>query len=371
MVYCEEHGWNPIDEKELPLKLPEVENYEPTDDGSSPLSTIESFVNTTCPVCGGPAHRETDTMPQWAGSSWYYLRYMDPNNDDALVGKEEAEFFSPVDWYNGGNEHTTLHLLYSRFWHKFLYDLGVVPTKEPYMKRTSHGMILGENGEKMSKSRGNVVNPDEIVANYGADTLRTYEMFISEFDKSVPWSDQALSGVRKYLDRVWRLQDILVEGDEYSNDMEVLINQTIKKVSDDIEALKFNTAISQLMILLNAFTDKGQINKKEYETYLILLNPFAPHITEELWEILGHDVQLANQNIWPSFDETKLIEDTVLIPVQVNGKMRGKIVVPRDTDKDEIIRLSQEEENVKLFIEGKNVVKVIYVPGKILNIVVK
>ena len=371
MVYCEEHGWNPVDEEELPLKLPEVENYEPTDDGSSPLSTIESFVNTTCPVCGGPAHRETDTMPQWAGSSWYYLRYMDPDNDKALVGKEEAEFFSPVDWYNGGNEHTTLHLLYSRFWHKFLYDLGVVPTKEPYMKRTSHGMILGENGEKMSKSRGNVVNPDDIVANYGADTLRTYEMFISEFDKSVPWSDQALSGVRKYLDRVWRLQDILVEGNEHSKDMEVLINQTIKKVSDDIEALKFNTAISQLMILLNSFTDKGQINKKEYETYLILLNPFAPHITEELWEILGNKVQLANQNIWPIFDETKLLEDTVLIPVQVNGKVRGKITVPRDTDKDEIIRLSQEEENVKLFIEGKEVVKVIYVPGKILNIVVK
>lgn len=371
MIYCEEHGWNPINESELPLRLPEVENYEPTDDGSSPLSKIESFVNTTCPICGKPAHRETDTMPQWAGSSWYYLRYMDPNNDKELVGKDEVEYFSPIDWYNGGNEHTTLHLLYSRFWHKFLYDIGVVPTKEPYMKRTSHGMILGENGEKMSKSRGNVVNPDEIVANYGADTLRTYEMFISEFDKSVPWSDTALSGVRKYLDRVWRLQDILVAGNEYSQDMEVIINQTIKKVTDDIEALKFNTAISQLMILLNSFTEKGAINKKEYETYLILLNPFAPHITEELWEILGNDTQLANQNIWPNYDEKKLVEDTVLIPIQVNGKMRGKIVVPRETEKDEIIRLSQEEDNVKLFLEGKEVVKVIYVPGKILNIVAK
>ncbi|MFM1525725.1 MULTISPECIES: leucine--tRNA ligase [Helcococcus] len=369
MVYCEEHGWNPIDEKELPLLLPEVENYEPTDDGSSPLSTIPEFVNTTCPICGGPAHRETDTMPQWAGSSWYYLRYMDPNNQDALVGKDEVEYFSPIDWYNGGNEHTTLHLLYSRFWHKFLYDIGVVPTKEPYMKRTSHGMILGENNEKMSKSRGNVVNPDDIIENYGADTLRTYEMFISEFDKSVPWSDESLVGVRKYLDRVWRLQDILVDGNEYSSDMEILINQTIKKVTDDYESMKFNTAISQLMILLNSFTKKGQITKKELETYLILLNPCAPHLTEEMWQLLGHETQMANENIWPTYDESKLTSDTVEIPVQVNGKVRGKIEVSKDASKEEIIEKSQQEENVKAFLEGKTVRKVIFVPGKILNIV--
>lgn len=370
MVYCEKCGWQPVDEKDLPVRLPEVENYEPSDDGSSPLSKIESFVNTTCPCCGGPAKRETDTMPQWGGSSWYYLRYMDPTNDEALVGKEEVEYFSPIDWYNGGNEHTTLHLLYSRFWHKFLYDIGVVPTKEPYMKRTSHGMILGSNGEKMSKSRGNVVNPDEIVENYGADTLRTYEMFISEFDKSVPWSDDAVVGVRKYLDKVWRLQEILVDGDEYSQDMEVLINQTIKKVTDDFESMKFNTAISQLMILLNNFVKKGQINRKELETYLILLNPCAPHITEEIWQAMGHESQMGNSNIWPSYDESKLTSDTIEIPVQVNGKVRGKIVVAADANREEIIKLAQEEENVVAFINGKEVKKVIFVPGKILNIVI-
>ncbi|MFL8887293.1 leucine--tRNA ligase [Helcococcus kunzii] len=369
MVYCEKCGWQPVDEKDLPVKLPDVENYEPSDDGSSPLSKIEDFVNTTCPKCGGHAQRETDTMPQWAGSSWYYLRYMDPNNSEELVGKDAVEYFSPVDWYNGGNEHTTLHLLYSRFWHKFLYDIGVVSTKEPYRKRTSHGMILGENNEKMSKSRGNVVNPDDIIENYGADTLRTYEMFISEFDKSVPWSDEAVNGVRKYLDRVWRLQDILVEGNQYSEDMEVLINQTIKKVTEDYEALKFNTAISQLMILLNSFVKKGSINKKELETYLILLNPSAPHITEEMWQILGHNVQMANQNIWPVYDESKLVNDTIEIPVQINGKVRGKITVPIETSKEEIIAKSQEEENIKASLEGKTVRKVIYVPGKILNIV--
>ncbi|EHR33976.1 leucine-tRNA ligase [Helcococcus kunzii ATCC 51366] len=369
MVYCEKCGWQPVDEKDLPVKLPDVENYEPSDDGSSPLSKIEDFVNTTCPQCGGHAQRETDTMPQWAGSSWYYLRYMDPNNSQELVGKDAVEYFSPVDWYNGGNEHTTLHLLYSRFWHKFLYDIGVVSTKEPYRKRTSHGMILGENNEKMSKSRGNVVNPDDIIENYGADTLRTYEMFISEFDKSVPWSDEAVNGVRKYLDRVWRLQDILVEGNQYSEDMEVLINQTIKKVTEDYEALKFNTAISQLMILLNSFVKKGSINKKELETYLILLNPSAPHITEEMWQILGHNVQMANQNIWPVYDESKLVNDTIEIPVQINGKVRGKITVPIETSKEEIIAKSQEEENIKASLEGKTVRKVIYVPGKILNIV--
>lgn len=369
MIYCEKCGWQAVDEKDLPVTLPEVENYEPSDDGSSPLAKISEFVNTTCPLCGGHAQRETDTMPQWGGSSWYYLRYMDPNNDENLVGKEAVEYFSPVDWYNGGNEHTTLHLLYSRFWHKFLYDIGVVPTKEPYNKRTSHGMILGENNEKMSKSRGNVINPDDIIENYGADTLRTYEMFISEFDKSVPWSDEAVSGVRKYLDRVWRLQEILVEGDKYSEDMEVLINQTIKKVTEDYESLKFNTAISQLMILLNTFVKKGSINKKELETYLILLNPSAPHITEEMWKKLGNDQQIANQNIWPSYDESKLVNDIIEIPVQVNGKVRGKIVVPIDTSKEDIISQSQEEENIKMILADKTVRKVIYVPGKILNIV--
>lgn len=371
MVYCENCGWQPIDEKDLPVKLPEVENYEPSDDGSSPLALIEDFVNTSCPHCGKKAKRETDTMPQWAGSSWYYLRYMDPKNDEFLVGKEAVEYFSPVDWYNGGNEHTTLHLLYSRFWHKFLYDIGVVPTKEPYMKRTTQGMILAENGEKMSKSRGNVVNPDDIVSDYGADTLRTYEMFISEFNQSVAWSDEAVGGVRKFLDRVWRLQEILVDKDEVSTDLEILINQTIKKVSEDYEAMKFNTAISQLMVLTNAFVKKGNVTKKELEYLLILLNPVAPHITEEMWERLGNNVQIANQNIWPIYDSSKLVADIIEIPVQVNGKVRGKISVNKDETKEKIIELSQNEENVKTFLVGKEVVKVIYVPGKILNIVAK
>lgn len=371
MIYCDSCGWQPVPENELPVTLPDVKNYEPTDDGSSPLSQIEEFVNTTCPVCGGSAKRETDTMPQWAGSSWYYLRYMDPDNNEVLVGKEAVNYFSPVDWYNGGNEHTTLHLLYSRFWHKFLYDIGIVPTKEPYMKRTTQGMILAENGEKMSKSRGNVVNPDDIINDFGADTLRTYEMFISEFDKSTTWSDEAVVGVRKFLDRVWRLQDILVEGDEISEEFEILINQSIKKVNDDYEAMKFNTAISQLMVLTNAFIKKSKITKKELEVLLILLNPVAPHITEEMWRNLGHSTQIANQNIWPEYDESKLVSDEIEIPIQVNGKVRGKLTVDKDTSKDEIIRLSQEEESVKAFISDKEVKKVIYVPGKILNIVAK
>lgn len=370
MIHCDKCGWKPVDENDLPITLPEVENYEPSDDGSSPLATIDEFVNTTCPCCGKPAKRETDTMPQWAGSSWYYLRYMDPENKDFLVGKDEVEYFSPVDWYNGGNEHTTLHLLYSRFWHKFLYDINVVPTKEPYIKRTSHGMILGENGEKMSKSKGNVVNPDDIVENFGADTLRTYEMFISEFDKSVPWSDEAVNGVRKFLDRVWRLQEILIDGNHFTKDMEVLINQTIKKVTEDYENLKFNTAISQMMILSNTFIKKGEITKKELETFIILLNPCAPHITEEIWERLGNETQLANQNIWPKYDETKLVGATIKIPVQVNGKVRATIEVAEDENKENIIDLAQKEENVVAFIDGNPVKKVIYVPGKILNIVV-
>ena len=370
MIHCESCGWQPVDEKDLPVRLPEVENYEPGHDGSSPLADIESFVNTTCPKCGGPAQRETDTMPQWAGSSWYYLRYMDPNNSENLVGKEEVDFFGPVDWYNGGNEHTTLHLLYSRFWHKFLYDIGVVPTKEPYMKRTSHGMILGENGEKMSKSRGNVVNPDDIIRDYGADTLRTYEMFISDFTQSVPWSETAVVGVRKYLGRVWDLQEILVDGDQYSPDMEILINQTIKKVSEDYENLKFNTAIAQLMTLLNAFKAKGSINKKEMETYLILLNPCAPHISEEIWNLMGHEKQIANQNIWPSFDPDKLIEDTIEIPVQINGKVKATIKVNLDADKDHVLSVAKEEPSIASILADKTIRKEIYVPKKIVNIVI-
>ena len=371
MIHCDKCGWQPVDESELPILLPEVENYEPGDDGQSPLANIEEYVNTTCPKCGGHAHRETDTMPQWAGSSWYYLRYMDSNNSEALVGKEAVDYWGPVDWYNGGNEHTTLHLLYSRFWHKFLYDIGVVPTSEPYMKRTSHGMILGENGEKMSKSRGNVVNPDDIIRDYGADTLRTYEMFISDFEKSVPWSDTAVVGVRKYLERVWNLQDILVDGDEYSKDVEILINQTIKKVSEDYETLKYNTAIAQLMTLLNAFKDKGSINRKEYETYLILLNPCAPHITEEIWEILGNEKEIARQNIWPTYDENKLVDDTIEMPVQINGKVKTTVSVPLEIGKDELFEIVKSNDIVLKNIEGKIIVKEIFVPKKIINIVVK
>ncbi|MDO5026234.1 MAG: leucine--tRNA ligase [Tissierellia bacterium] len=370
MIHCEQCGWQAVDEKDLPVRLPEVENYEPTDDGSSPLSQIESFVNTTCPKCGGHAHRETDTMPQWAGSSWYYLRYMDPHNDQELVSKDAVNFFGPVDWYNGGNEHTTLHLLYSRFWHKFLFDIGVVPSEEPYMKRTSHGMILGENGEKMSKSRGNVVNPDDIVRDYGADSLRTYEMFISDFTQSVPWSDTALVGVRKYLGRVWDLQDILVDGDSYSEDLEILINQTIKKVSEDYEGLKFNTAIAQLMTLANAFKAKASVTKKELETYLILLNPCAPHMTEEMWQLIGHDEQIAKQNIWPKYDPNKLLEDSIDIPVQINGKVKTTIKVALDISKEDVIKLAKENEIIKSQIAGKNIKKEIYVPKKIVNIVV-
>lgn len=308
-------------------------------------------------------------MPQWAGSSWYYLRYMDPNNSQALVGKEAVDYWGPVDWYNGGNEHTTLHLLYSRFWHKFLYDIGVVPTKEPYMKRTSHGMILGENGEKMSKSRGNVVNPDDIIRDYGADTLRTYEMFISDFEKSVPWSDTAVVGIRKYLERVWNLQEILVEGTQYTSEMEILINQTIKKVSEDYEALKYNTAIAQLMTLLNAFKEKGSINKKELETYLILLNPAAPHITEEMWKLLGHDEQMANQTIWPLYDPNKLVADTIEMPVQINGKVKTTVSVPLEIEKDELFELVKSNPVVIKNLEGKTIRKEIFVPRKIINIV--
>ncbi len=370
LVYCEKCGWVPVPEKELPLLLPEVESYEPTDNGESPLANITDWVNTTCPKCGGSGKRETDTMPQWAGSSWYFLRYTDPHNHDALASKENLDYWLPVDWYNGGMEHTTLHLLYSRFWHKFLYDCGIVPTPEPYQKRTSHGMILGENNEKMSKSRGNVVNPDEIVNEYGADTLRTYEMFIGDFEKSVPWSQNGVKGCRRFLERVWRLQDILTPGDEYSKELESRMHKTIKKVSEDFENLKFNTAIAALMTLLNDFNDAGGVNRAELKTFLILLNPVAPHITEEMWDVLKFEGRL-NESAWPAWDEAKTVDDVIEIPVQINGKVRGKITVPQQASQDEIKEKLKEDEKLYSLILGKNIVKEIYVPGKIFNIVVK
>ena len=369
MIYCEEHGWVPVDESELPVKLPEVESYEPTATGESPLSEIDEFVNTTCPICGKPAKRETDTMPQWAGSSWYYLRYMDPANKEAIASKESLDYYSPVDWYNGGMEHTTLHLLYSRFWHKFLYDIGVVPTKEPYKKRTSHGMILGSDHQKMSKSRGNVINPDDIIRDYGADTLRCYEMFMGDFSSMAIWSDEGVRGCRKYLERVFNLNEIVEDGDSYSKDLEVIINQTIKKVSEDYENLKFNTAIAQLMTLLNEMKAKGNITRKDFKTYLILLNPVAPHMTEELWEMMEFDGEL-NQASWPSYDEDKLTFDSFEMPVQINGKVRGKVLMANDASKDDAIKAANEDDNIKSYIEGKEIRKIIYVPGKILNIVI-
>ncbi len=369
MVYCEEHGWVPVDEADLPVKLPEVESYEPTATGESPLSEIEEFVNTTCPICGKAAKRETDTMPQWAGSSWYYLRYMDPHNTDALASKEALDYYSPVDWYNGGMEHTTLHLLYSRFWHKFLYDLGIVPTKEPYMKRTSHGMILGEDHQKMSKSRGNVVNPDDIIRDYGADTLRTYEMFIGDFSSTAIWSDEGVRGCRKYLERVYNMIDLVEDGDHYSKDLEVAIHQTIKKVTEDYENLKFNTAIASLMSLSNDMRAAGKITKADFKTYIILLNPVAPHLTEELWEMAGFEGKL-NQTSWPTYDEKKLVKDEFEMPVQINGKVRGKVIMPIDANKDDAIEAAKNDSNIANHIADKEIRKIIYVPGKILNIVV-
>ena len=369
MIYCEEHGWVPVPEEELPVKLPDVPSYEPTATGESPLSEIEEFVNTTCPICGKPAKRETDTMPQWAGSSWYYLRYMDPNNKEAIASKEALGYYSPVDWYNGGMEHTTLHLLYSRFWHKFLYDIGVVPTKEPYKKRTSHGMILGSDHQKMSKSRGNVINPDDIIRDYGADTLRCYEMFMGDFSSMAIWSDEGVRGCRKYLERVFNLTDLIVDGEEYSKELEVVINQTIKKVSEDYENLKFNTAIAQLMTLLNEMKSLGKITKKDFKTYITLLNPVAPHMTEELWEMMAYEGEL-NQTTWPSYDEDKLSFDSFEMPVQINGKVRATVMMDKDASKEDAIKSAQEDNNIKSYIEGKEIRKIIYVPGKILNIVV-
>ena len=367
IVSCEKCGYVPIDESELPLLLPEVDSYMPTDNGESPLAAMTEWVNTTCPCCGGPAKRETDTMPQWAGSSWYFLRYTDPNNDEALASPEALKYWMPVDWYNGGMEHTTLHLLYSRFWHKFLYDEGVVNTPEPYQKRTSHGMILGENGEKMSKSRGNVVNPDDIVNEYGADTLRTYEMFIGAFDLAASWSEDGVKGCRRFLERVWKLQDLMTDEEGYSKDLETKMHQTIKKVSTDFENLKYNTAIAAMMALINDFYKKNAITKGEFKTLITLLNPVAPHITEELWENAGFEGRVY-QTAWPAYDEAKTVESSVEIALQINGKIRGTLMIDKDAAKDDVIAKAKEEMADKL---TGNIVKEIYVPGRIVNIVMK
>ncbi len=370
MVYCEKCGYVPLPESELPLLLPNVDSYEPTDNGESPLAKITDWVNTTCPHCGAPAKRETDTMPQWAGSSWYFLRYCDPHNDKELASKEALEYWTPIDWYNGGMEHTTLHLLYSRFWHKFLYDIGVVPTAEPYSKRTSHGMILGENGEKMSKSRGNVVNPDEIIENYGADTMRVYEMFIGDFEKAAPWSQSSIKGSKRFLDKVWSMADTMTDEGGYRAALESEFHRTIKKVTADIEGLKMNTAIASLMSLMNSINATGSITKDEFKTFITLLNPFAPHITEELWSLKGFDGML-NEAKWPSFDEAKCVESTVEIAVQVNGKIRTRINVPADISAEDALALAKTQESVSAEISGKNIVKELYVPKKLVNIVVK
>ena len=371
IVHCEKCGYVPIDESELPLVLPQVDSYEPTDNGESPLSKMTDWVNTPCPKCGGKAMRETDTMPQWAGSSWYFLRYMDPHNDESFASKEALNYWHQVDWYNGGMEHTTLHLLYSRFWHKFLYDIGQVPTAEPYAKRTSHGMILGENGEKMSKSRGNVVNPDDVVNEFGADTLRLYEMFIGDFEKAAPWSNAGIKGCRRFIERYWNLQSILVDGEAIRPEMENSFHKAIKKVSYDIENLKFNTAIASLMALMNVIAEKGSINKAELSVFTMLLNPFAPHVTEEVWSEMKLGEGMVTEQPWPKYDESKCKDDVIEIVVQVNGKVRARLCVAADIQKDDAIALAKAEDRIAAEINGKNVVKEIYVPGKLVNIVVK
>ena len=371
IVHCDKCGYVPIPESELPLRLPMVDSYEPTDTGESPLSKMTDWVETTCPCCGGKAYRETDTMPQWAGSSWYFLRYMDPHNKEALASKEALNYWSPVDWYNGGMEHTTLHLLYSRFWHKFLYDIGVVPTPEPYAKRTSHGMILGENGEKMSKSRGNVVNPDDIVQQYGADTMRLYEMFIGDFEKAAPWNDKGIKGCRRFVERYYNLQEKLIDGDEVRPELECSIHKTIKKVSEDIENIKFNTAIASLMALMNDINAVGSINKKEYAIFSILLNPFAPHVTEEIWSTCNLGDGMVVDQPWPEYDESKCKANEIEIAVQVNGKIKTKLMIPAEAEQAEVIALAKADENVKKSVEGMNIIKEIYVKGRLVNIVVK
>ena len=367
IVKCEKCGYVTLDESELPLTLPNVESYEPTDTGESPLAKMTDWVNTTCPCCGGPAKRETDTMPQWAGSSWYFLRYCDPHNDNELISKEAAEYWTPVDWYNGGMEHTTLHLLYSRFWHKFLYDIGVVPTSEPYKKRTSHGMILGENGEKMSKSRGNVVNPDEIVDAYGADTMRLYEMFIGDFEKAAPWNSDSIKGCKRFIEKYWNLQEKVKDGNEYSPEHEALMHKTIKKVTYDIDNLKANTAIASMMTLVNEFSQKG-CNKAELKTLTILLNPFAPHVTEEMWQVMNFG-GMVNEAQWPTYDEEKTKENSVEIVIQIMGKVRSKLTIPVDMPKDEVLAAAKADAKIAELLDGKEIKKEIYVPGKLVNFV--
>ncbi len=369
LVKCPKCGWVPLPEDQLPLLLPEVDSYEPTDNGESPLAPMTDWVNTTCPHCGGPAQRETDTMPQWAGSSWYFLRYMDPHNDKALASPEALKYWGQVDWYNGGMEHTTLHLLYSRFWHKFLYDLGVVPFAEPYHKRTSHGMILGEGGEKMSKSRGNVVNPNDVVDQYGADTMRTYIMFIGDFEKAAAWSDNAVKGCKRFLDRIWNLADQATDADAYGKDNEAAIHKTIKKVSDDIENMKFNTAIAALMSLTNQFYDKG-VNKAEFKTMLQLLSPFAPHMADELWERFGFE-GMACTSSWPVYDESKTVASEVTIAVQVGGKLKTTVTVPTDSEQDAVLAVVTADSKIQKLMEGKDLVKVIHVPNKLMNLILK
>lgn len=370
LVNCSSCGWVPLPEDELPLVLPELEEFTPTHTGESPLARITDWVQTECPRCGKEAERETDTMPQWAGSSWYFLRYTDPHNDQALASPEALDYWMPVDWYNGGMEHTTLHLLYSRFWHKFLHDIGVVPTSEPYKKRTSHGMILGENNEKMSKSRGNVVNPDQVVADFGADTFRVYEMFMGAFDQDIPWSQQGVRGARRFLERVWKMREIINSGEGYSEELEVKIHQTIKKVTEDYNRMKFNTAIAALMSLLNQFYDQGEITREEAGTFLLLLNPVAPHMTEELWQDMELGGQL-NQQQWVQWDEEKTIEDTVEIAVQVNGKVRGTVEVPREADQEEIKEELMQVDSIRRHLDGREIIREIYIPGRIMNIVVR
>ena len=370
IVCCDKCGYVAVPENELPLMLPEVDSYEPTDNGESPLAKMDSFVNTTCPCCGGPAKRETDTMPQWAGSSWYFLRYMDPDNDKEFVSKEAVEYWGPVDWYNGGMEHTTLHLLYSRFWHKFLYDIGVVPTKEPYAKRTSHGMILGENGEKMSKSRGNVVNPDDIVEQYGADTMRLYEMFIGDFEKSAPWKTSSIKGCKRFLERTMSLMDMIGEGNGFSKELERAFHITIKKVTDDIDSLKFNTALAALMTLINDIYDKGSVTRDELKAFITMLCPFAPHLCEEMWEMAGFESDMTYAP-WPVYDESKTVLSEIEIAVQIMGKVRGKVTVPADADENAVMAIVNADEKLAALIEGKQIIKTIYVKGKLMNIVAK
>ncbi len=370
IVHCPDCGIVPVPYDELPLRLPKVENFEPGTDGESPLAKIDSYVNCTCPKCGKPAKRETDTMPQWAGSSWYFLRYIDPHNDECFADSEKLKYWMPVDWYNGGMEHVTRHLIYSRFWYKFLYDLGEVPVSEPYAKRTAQGLILGPDGEKMSKSKGNVVDPNEVVDQFGADVLRAYVLFMGDYEKAAPWSETAVKGCKRFIDRVWGMTDFITEGDEYSAELESAMHKAVKKVSSDIENLKYNTAIAALMSLINDIYNKGSINKAELKTFITLLNPFAPHITEEIWQVAGFEGML-NETSWPTYDEAKCVDSTVEIAVQINGKVRAKLNVPAEIGNDEAIKLAKTDEKIAEAIDGKTIIKELYVKGRLVNIVVR